>query len=180
MKNTDKDEGKELIDLDENGKADEAKEEKEVKQSKIYKYIILIIILILLIGLIFFFNFIKKAKRTAFDKTKLKNLNLKNRLFYGAVHDSNFKDGKFSEKAFKNIERLANLGVSFFVTGGAIVGDIDKTLINGMPLLRIDKDEYLEEFKKLSNHAHKHNLYIILQLGSLGLCLGKILYIVPV
>lgn len=173
MKDSDKEEGKELIDLDENGKAEEKNENKKDKSSQIYKYIIFAIILILLLGFVFFFCFNKKAKRTAFDKTKLKNLNLKNRLFYGAVHDSNFKDGKFSEKAFKNIENLANTGVSFIITGGAIVGDIDKTLIKGTPLLRIDKEEYLEEFKKLSSHSHKHNLYIILQLGSLGLMSGE-------
>ena len=91
---------------------------------------------------------------------------LKNRIFYGAVHDANFKDGKFTEKAFKNIDNLAKTGVSFMSTGGAILGDIDKTSVHGTPVMRIDKDEYIEEFKKISDHAHMNNLYIVLQWGA--------------
>ena len=113
-----------------------------------------------------------KKQKKCFDKTKLKNLKLKNRFFYGAEHDAAFSNGKFTEKAFKKIESIAQKDVSFFITGGAIVGDIDKTRIGGKELLRLDKDDFIEEHKKFVDHAHNNNLYIIVQLGHLGLMSG--------
>ena len=172
MQDKNKDDGKELIDMDENGNVNDKKEEKKNKTSENYKYIILVILLLLL-GFICFFCFYTKSKRSAFDKTKLKNLKLKNRFFYGAEHDAAFSNGKFTEKAFKKIESIAQKDVSFFITGGAIVGDIDKTRIGGKELLRLDKDDFIEEHKKFVDHAHNNNLYIIVQLGHLGLMSGE-------
>ena len=118
MQDKNKDDGKELIDMDENGNVNDKKEEKKNKTSDYYKYTILVILFFLL-GFIFFFCFNSKGKRSAFDETKLNNLKLKNRFFYGAEHDNNFSNGKFNEKAFKKIEKRAQNDVSFFVTGGA-------------------------------------------------------------
>ena len=81
MQDTNKDEGKELIDMDENGNVKDKKEEKKNKSSEYYKYIISVI-LFLLLAFIFFFCFNTKGKRSAFDETKLKNLKLKNRFFF--------------------------------------------------------------------------------------------------
>ena len=154
-----KDEGKELIDIDENGNPEEKNEEKKKKSSGIFKYIIIIILLVLTLCFIFFFFCRTKKKRTAFDATKLKNLNLKNRLFYGAEFDQGFIDGKFTEKAVKKIESIAERDFSFIITGGSIIGDIEKGVVIGKELPRIDKDIYIEEHKKLVEAAHKNNIY---------------------
>lgn len=169
MKDKNKDEGKELLDVDENGNIEEKKEEKNEKSSGIFKYIIIIILLILTLCFIFFFFCSTKNKRTAFDATKLKHLNLKNRLFYGAEFDQSFVDGKFTDKAIKKIESLAERGFSFMITGGSIISEIKKGIVMGKELPRLDKDEYIEEHKKLVEAAHKNNLYIISQIANLGL-----------
>ena len=111
-----------------------------------------------------FFTYKKSNNKNVFDQTTLKNLKLKNRIFLGAEFDDSFKDGKFSEKGLKKYENLAKNGVSLMITGAALVGDYFPS-----PLLRIDRDEYISEFKKLVDIVHKHNTYILLQLIHAGL-----------
>ena len=55
------------------------------------------------------------------------------------------------------------------ITGGSIISDIKKGIVMGKELPRIDKDEYIEEHKKLVEAAHKKNIYIISQIANLGL-----------
>ena len=86
MKDEKEETGEELIDLNEAGNKTEKKEkEKNKKPNSLYKIIISIILcLILLISCYCYFNY-RKNNKTVFDKTTLKNLKLKNRIFMGPV-----------------------------------------------------------------------------------------------
>ena len=45
----------------------------------------------------------------------------------------------------------------------------DYTLYLGKKMLRIDSDEYIEDYKKLTDIVHKYNSYIFVQLNHPGL-----------
>ena len=159
MENEKNQTGEELIDIDEKGNPIEKKEEKkEKKSSNICKYIMMIIIILFLIGLCFFYLKYQKKNKGVFDETTLKNLKLKNRVFFGAIsHDP------------KKIEEVAKNEVALIVTEGCMVGDFyPNPLQNGGPF-RVDSDEYLEELKKFPEAAHKYNSYILLDLVHFGL-----------
>ena len=139
------------------------------KTSNIYKYCLICICLIVLLGLAYFCYNKTKNNRTIYDKTKLKNLNLKSRIFFGPIFDNSFKDGKVSEKGIKKYETMAKNNVALIVTEGMMVGDSSLFPPTGKEIFRIDKDEYIEEYKKLSDIAHKYNTYIFMQLNHPGL-----------
>ena len=148
----------ELIDIDEKGNPiEKGKEGIKNESSKIYKNILLIILFLLFLGLIYFF-FIKKNKKTIFDETILKNLKLKNRIFFGAITHN-----------VQKIETLSQNGVSLIVTGGAAVGDYFPSALENEGPFRVDSDEFIEELKKLPEVAHKYKTYILLDLVHLGL-----------
>ena len=162
--------GQELLDVDEQGNYIENKKEDEKnKTSNIYKYCLICICLIVLLGLAYFCYNKTKNNRTIYDKTKLKNLNLKSRIFFGPIFDNSFKDGKVSEKGIKKYETMAKNNVALIVTEGMMVGDSSLFPPTGKEIFRIDKDEYIEEYKKLSDIAHKYNTYIFMQLNHPGL-----------
>ena len=167
-KNPDDDQGEELIDIDEKGNSKEKKDEKD--RSSKGKYYLFLIIIFLIFVIIYFLYVSKKNKRSVFDKTKLKNLNLKNRIFYGAEFDYSFiVNETIPDKIIKKYENLAKDGVSIIITPGTIVGDINED-IKGAP--RIDKDNYIESYIKLVESIHKQNSYIIMQLVHVGLFSG--------
>lgn len=167
-KNPDDDQGEELIDIDEKGNSKEKKDEKD--RSSKGKYFLFLIIIFLIFVIIYFLYVNKKNKRSVFDKTKLKNLNLKNRIFYGAEFDYSFiVNETIPDKIIKKYENLAKDGVSIIITPGTIVGDINED-IKGAP--RIDKDNYIESYIKLVESIHKQNSYIIMQLVHVGLFSG--------
>ena len=148
--------GKELLDMDEKGKPIEKDENENTKKtsSNIYKYVCIIIILLLLLGLCYYFLNKNKSNKGVFDGTTLKNLKLKNRVFFGAIiHD------------LQKIEKIAQNDVALILTDGAIVGDIPEN----EKFFRVDKDEYIEELKKFPETVHKYNSYILLDLVHLGL-----------
>ncbi len=63
---------------------------------------------------------VKKTKKFAFEKIKLNNLDLKNRMFYGPqFNPTSISNGKISEKEIKKFENLSqNLG--FIISSGAV------------------------------------------------------------
>ena len=158
MKENNKDE--ELVDIDENGNPIDKKEEKDKKSKpkSLYKIIISIIIfLIIILSCYFFFNSKNKIKNV-FDKTTLKNLNLKNRIFFGPIiHD------------IQKIETIAQNDVALIITDGAIVGDYTVSKLRPENQFRIDDDKYIPEIKKLADIVHKHNSYILLDIVHMGL-----------
>ncbi len=161
--------GQELLDIDEQGNYNENKnEKKQQKSSNTCKYC-LILCLVVLLGLGCFCYYKKKCNKTIYDKTKLKNLNLKSRIIFGPIFDDSFKDGKMSDKWIKKFETMAKNNVALIITEGMMVGDSSEFPPTGTKILRIDSDEYIEEYKKLSDTVHKHNTYIIMQLNFPGL-----------
>ena len=64
---------------------------------------------------------------------------------------------------------MAKNNVALIVTEGMMVGDSSLFPPTGKEIFRIDKDEYIEEYKKLSDIAHKYNTYIFMQLNHPGL-----------
>ena len=103
-----------------------------------------------------------KKKKGLFDETKLKNLKLKNRIFKGSVIDCSLIDGHITEKGLKIYEDLAKNEIGTIFTGTAVVSDYNAYQDN--PEFRIDKDEYIEEYKKLTSLVHKYNTNIMIQL----------------
>ena len=162
--------GQELLEVDEQGNFTESKKEQEKKKSSnIYKYCLICIGLILLIGLFCFYYYKTKNSKSIYDETKLKNLKLKSRIFFGPIFDDSFKDGKISEKGIKKYETMAKNNVALIVTEGMMVGDSSLFPPTGKEILRIDNDGYIEEYKKLSDTVHKYNTYIFMQLNHPGL-----------
>lgn len=170
MKEEKKKSDQELLDVDEQGNyIENKKDEEKQKTSNAYKYFLICIVLIALLGLAYFCFFKTKNNKTIYDETKLKNLKLKSRIFFGPIFDDSFKDGKISEKGIKKYETMAKNNVALIVTEGMMVGDSSLFPPTGKEILRIDKDEYIEEYKKLSDTVHKYNTYIFMQLNHPGL-----------
>ena len=112
----------------------------------------------------------KSNNKSVFDETKLKNLKLKSRVFYGPIFDPPFKDGKVTEKGIKKYETLAKNNISLIIPCEMMVGDYPSS---GPKMFRIDSDECIEDYKKLTDIVHKNNSYIIVQLNHPGLLLGS-------
>ena len=162
MKEDKKEAGEELIDIDEKGnpikdKKEEEKEKKTKSRTTIKVILTIIVCLIILISCYFFFTN-KKSTKSVFDETTLKNLKLKNRVFFGPISHS----AEVIEKVVKN-------DVALVITEAAIVGDyVFSKLQPGGPF-RIDSDEYIPDIKKLVDVVHKYNSYILLDIVHHGL-----------
>ena len=113
------------------------------------------------------FTFVIGAQKNIFDETYLKHLKLKNRFFRGAVGDTYFKNGKINEEGFKLYDQLSKNEVGTIFTGYTTVCDYDQ--IEGMGVFRLDKDEYIPEYKKLVDMVHKNGANIFMQLVHLGI-----------
>ena len=161
--------GQELLDIDDQGNYNENKKEKEEKKSNTCKYCLICICLIVLLGLGCYCYYKNKSNKTIYDKTKLKNLNLKSRIIFGPIFDNSFTDGKMSEKWIQKFETMAKNNVALIIPEGMMVGDVSTFPPTGRKILRIDSDDYIEEYKQLTDRVHKLNTYIIMQLNFPGL-----------
>lgn len=113
------------------------------------------------------FTFVIGAQKNIFDETYLKHLKLKNRFFRGSIGDTYFKNGKINEEGFKLYDQLSKNEVGTIFTGYTTVCDYDQ--IEGMGVFRLDKDEYIPEYKKLVDMVHKNGANIFMQLVHLGI-----------
>ena len=100
----------------------------------------------------------KQCTKTVFDKTTLKNLKFKNRVFLGPCTHTPEK-----------IESIVKNDISMVTTEGCIVGDFALTKLQPEGPFRIDTDEYISEIKKISDVVHKYNSYLLLDLVHLGI-----------
>ena len=100
----------------------------------------------------------KKNNKSVFDETILKNLKLKNRVFFGPISHT-------AEK----IETIVKNDVAFVITEGTVVGDYTFSKLQPEGPFRIDSDEYIPEIRKLVDIAHKYKAHIILDLVHQGL-----------
>jgi hypothetical protein len=64
--------------------------------------LLIFIFLVLVSGIIIFLYKQKRnIRKNIFEITYLKNKKIKNRIFFGAVFDASFEEGKMQEKLFK-------------------------------------------------------------------------------
>ena len=129
----------------------------------------IIVLIIILIGLTESSISRKKNYKSIFDKTQLKKLNLKSRVFFGPIFCEGFKGGKITEKGLKKYETLSMNNIALIVTEGMLVGDYSPFPPTGKEILKIDNDSYIEEYKKLTDIVHKYDSYIFMQLAHPGL-----------
>ena len=129
---------------------------------------------LLLLTLLINFNFLfliisakQEIRKDLFDETRLKHLKIKNRFFHGAVGDNTFVNGKLTEEAFKLYDQLSKNEVSNIFTGYTTVSDYNQ--FENVNVFRIDKDEYIPEFKKLVDLVHKNGANIFMQLVHIGM-----------
>ena len=128
---------------------------------------IILIYLIYFNSLILFITSTKENHKSIFDKTSLKYLNLKNRIFRGAVGDQSFINGKISEEGFKLYDQLSKNEIGLIFTGYTMVSDYLQN--DKYHTFRLDKDEYIPEFKKLVDLVHKNDAKIFMQLAHIGM-----------
>ena len=109
----------------------------------------------------------KATQKTIFDETQLKYLKLKNRIFRGSVGDLSFKNGKISEDGFILYDQFSKNEVGTILTGYTTVSDYNQ--FDTVDVFRLDKDEYIPEYKKLVDMVHKNGANIIMQLVHIGI-----------
>jgi len=104
-------------------------------------------------------------KKDLFDQTQFKYLKLKNRVFRAPVIDcESWVNGKLTDVFYRRYDELSKNEVGTIITGQMLISD-DKEYEN---MVRINKDEYIEGFKKLTDLVHKNGANIIAQLGPFG------------
>ncbi len=100
---------------------------------------------------------------TIFDKTAIKNLELKNRLFRSATWEALADNsGHFDEEIYHIYDELAAGGVGCIISGFTSVYD-DDHYFGGMA--RLSNDGLIPEHKRLVDTVHAHNVPIIAQLA---------------
>ena len=113
------------------------------------------------------FTFVIGAQKNIFDETYLKHLKLKNRFFRGSIGDTYFKNGKINEEGFKLYDELSKNEVGTIFTGYTTVSDYDQ--FPNVNVFRLDKDEYIPEFKKLVDLVHTNGANFFMQLVHIGI-----------
>ena len=102
-----------------------------------------------------------KEKKDLFDETQYKYMKLKNRVFKGAIADCDLiENGKITEKGLKKYEELSKLEIGTIITGCILIEPVET-----LPVPTFEKDEYIEEFKKLTEVVHKNGVNLIAQVS---------------
>ena len=100
-------------------------------------------------------------KKDLFDETEYKYMKLKNRVFKGSIPDCDLmENGKILEKGLKKYEELSKLEIGTIITGSMLL-EPHKII----PVPSLEKDEYIEELKKLPEVVHKNGVNIIAQVS---------------
>ncbi len=103
-------------------------------------------------------------KKDLFDETQYKYMKLKNRVFKGPIADCDLMEkGKITEKGLKKYEELSKLEIGTIITGGMLL-EPHKII----PVPSLEKDEYIEELKKLPEVVHKNGVNLIAQVSLMG------------
>ena len=106
-------------------------------------------------------SFYLEGKKDLFDETQYKYMKMKNRVFKGAIVDyESWENDKLTEKYYQRYEKLSKAEIGTIITGGMLV-EPNKDF----PIPRIDKDEYIPGFKKLTDMVHKNGVNIIAQIS---------------
>jgi 2,4-dienoyl-CoA reductase-like NADH-dependent reductase (Old Yellow Enzyme family) len=100
-----------------------------------------------------------------FEKTKIKGLELKNRLIRSATHEAMADDnGSPTESLFTLYERLAKGGVGMITTGFAFVTRDGKV----KDQLGMDNDGLIPKYRDLTNFVHQNGTAIAMQIAHCG------------
>ncbi|RII34045.1 NADH:flavin oxidoreductase [Clostridium chromiireducens] len=99
-------------------------------------------------------------EKNLFEKTKIGNMNMKNRFIAAAVTSFHAINGHMTEKDFKVYEDLAKGGSSTIITGYTYISHY--AVSDGM--LGIYDDSFIQEYKELTDVVHQQDANIILQL----------------
>ena len=100
-----------------------------------------------------------------FEKTKIKGMELKNRLVRSATHEAMADDEGFpTDSLFKLYERLAKGGVGLIITGYTYVSRDGKF----KSMLGIDSDEHIPKYRELVNQVHQNGAKIAMQINHCG------------
>ena len=97
-----------------------------------------------------------------FDKTKIKNMNMKNRFIRGALWDQLADDrGHMTSEIFNIYKELAQGGVGTIITGYTFVTK-DEQPNPGM--MGIYDDSFIAEYKEFTDMVHSYETNIIMQI----------------
>jgi 2,4-dienoyl-CoA reductase-like NADH-dependent reductase (Old Yellow Enzyme family) len=100
--------------------------------------------------------------KTLFDETKILEMSLKNRFIRSAIWEGLADEkGHVTDDLKKHYEELAKGGVGTIITGFANVMKFDKPASN---MIGIYDDEFIEEYKELTNIVLEYNANIIMQI----------------
>ena len=124
---------------------------------------------VLLLSLLLIDNSLQltKGKKEIFQETEIKNLKIPNRLIRGSVGDyCFFPNGHITNEALEFYDKLSNEGAGIIFIGYTTISDYDQYDDSGV--FRIDKDEHIEEYKKLVSIIHKNKRKAIMQIVHIG------------
>lgn len=99
--------------------------------------------------------------KNIFGKTKIKNMNMKNRLFRGGLWEELADDkGHMTTELFNVYKELAEGGVGTIITGYAFIIE-DEQPNPGM--MGIYNDSFIDEYKEITNIVHSYEANIIME-----------------
>ena len=108
-----------------------------------------------------------KNKKSIFDEVQLKNLKLNNRIIRASIGGGySLVNGKITEESLNLYKQLSNDGVGLIITGCTNVADYYQ--FDNINNFRIDKDEYIPEYQKLTSLVHKNKAKILMQIFHVG------------
>ena len=101
-----------------------------------------------------------------FETTRIGSMTLKNRIFRAAMGDHDAVDGHYGAKDLQNYERTAQGGVGAIITGYSYVADYP--MGGKARMTAIDSDEYIDEYRRLTETVHRSQCALIHQLVHVG------------
>ncbi|MDR3544103.1 MAG: NADH:flavin oxidoreductase [Desulfosporosinus sp.] len=100
--------------------------------------------------------------KTLFDKTKILNMELKNRFFRGALWEALADDkGHMTPELWAIYEELAEGGVGTIITGYAYVTEHEQP---NPGMMGIYEDSFIQEYKNFTDMVHNNGANIIMQI----------------
>ena len=87
-------------------------------------------------------------------------MKLKNRVFRSSILDNSLINEKLTEECLNLYDELSKNEVGTILTGATTVSNYNQ--MDDLNVMRIDKDEYIEEYKKLTDIVHKNGANIIM------------------
>ena len=105
--------------------------------------------------------------KNIFDKTQIGSMTMKNRIIRSAIGDhGTTEDGHYAQSDFEGYEKVATGGVGTLITGYSWVSDYP---MGGRgKMLGAYSDDFVQEYRLLTDMVHSHDCNIIQQLVHIG------------